>query len=89
MAKLSFLFFIKCIFAAEWTHYRLPESIRPTHYDVELKPYLDPADQGESYTGADPQHFDGTSTVHFTTSNETTLLVMHTKYIDYQPESFQ
>jgi len=35
----------------DWSHFRLPEVAKPSHYEVDLKPYLDPDDQGESYNG--------------------------------------
>ena len=33
------------ITVATWDDYRLPTYVIPTHYNVELKPYLDPENQ--------------------------------------------
>lgn len=87
MTKICLLIFVKSIFCADWdpaTNFRLPDTIRPRHYEIDLKPYLDPEDQGEEYNGPDPQHFDGISTAYFTASEETSLLVINSKYLDYK-----
>lgn len=86
MTLILFLICVKSIFSTEWdpNHFRLPGTVIPSHYEIDLKPYLDPEDQGESYTGTEIQHFDGISTVYFTALEETSLLVLNSKYIDYK-----
>ena len=63
-------------------NYRLPTIFKPQHYNVDLKVYLDPENQGENYDGSDPQHFDGISSVDFEVSEDTKKVVLHAKYLE-------
>ena len=51
MISKTFLVLIEIVICADWNHFRLPEVAKPSHYEVELKPYLDPDDQGDQYDG--------------------------------------
>ena len=35
--------------------FRLPDGIIPEKYEIDLKAFLDPNDQGDSYSGEEPQ----------------------------------
>ena len=41
----------------DWTteDFRLPDSIHPLSYTIDIKAYLNPDDQGPNYNGTDPQ----------------------------------
>jgi len=70
-----------------YDHYRLQGIVHPKAYKVDLKPWLDPADQGgKCLTNPDackddPQHFDGVSQMIFEVSEATKLLVIHSRYL--------
>jgi hypothetical protein len=49
-----------------------------------LKPYLDPENQGANYNGLDPQHFDGIMKVFFTVEQETSTIILYSKYLEYE-----
>ena len=56
------LFVLQFVAGQDWSHYRLPLDLNPVHYDIDLKAYLDPLDQGEYDL---PQHFDGKTAIYF------------------------
>ena len=75
----------------DYDHYRVPEGILSADsYDIELKVYLDPKNQGENYPPTwcaecdnHAQHFDGKSKMHFEVKTATDLLVIHSRYLAF------
>ncbi|XP_069481325.1 aminopeptidase N-like [Ambystoma mexicanum] len=59
-----------------WNQYRLPKTLLPTHYDVQLQPFLETNSQGLYI-------FKGKSEVHFLCTEETNLILMHSKKLNY------
>ncbi|XP_053320870.1 aminopeptidase N-like [Spea bombifrons] len=59
-----------------WNKYRLPKSLIPYHYDVELKPVLEKNPQG-LYV------FSGKSTAYFTCREATNLVLIHSNKLNY------
>ncbi|XP_021536217.1 aminopeptidase N [Neomonachus schauinslandi] len=59
-----------------WNRYRLPKTLIPSSYNVTLKPYLTPNSEG-LYT------FHGTSTVRFTCSEPTNVIIIHSNKLNY------
>ncbi|XP_053320872.1 aminopeptidase N-like [Spea bombifrons] len=59
-----------------WNKYRLPKSLIPYHYDVELKPVLEKNPQG-LYV------FSGKSTAYFTCHEATNLVLIHSNKLNY------
>ena len=47
--------FLENVNARNLESFRLPDGIIPEKYEIELKAFLDPNDQGDSYTGEEPQ----------------------------------
>jgi len=58
-----------------WNNIRLPLNLVPYHYDVELKPDLQPDSEGEYW-------FTGTSSVDFTVATETNFIYIHCNKLD-------
>ena len=58
-----------------WDNIRLPLNLVPYHYDVELKPDLQPDSEGEYW-------FTGTSSVDFTVATETNFIYIHCNKLD-------
>lgn len=59
-----------------WNVYRLPKTLTPVSYNVMLRPYLTPNDNG-LYV------FTGTSTVHFLCKEPTSVILIHSKKLNY------
>uniref|UniRef100_A0A8C0R395 Aminopeptidase n=1 Tax=Canis lupus dingo TaxID=286419 RepID=A0A8C0R395_CANLU len=59
-----------------WNHYRLPKTLIPSSYNVTLRPYLTPNSNG-LYT------FKGSSTVRFTCKESTSMIIIHSKKLNY------
>lgn len=59
-----------------WNQYRLPKTLIPDSYQVTLRPYLTPNEQGLYI-------FEGNSTVHFTCNNATDVIIIHSKKLNY------
>ncbi|KAL0619707.1 Aminopeptidase N [Plecturocebus cupreus] len=59
-----------------WNRYRLPNTLKPDSYQVTLRPYLTPNDQG-LYV------FSGSSTVRFTCVVATDVIIIHSKKLNY------
>ncbi|XP_069481390.1 aminopeptidase Ey-like [Ambystoma mexicanum] len=59
-----------------WNRYRLPKTLSPQHYDVELQPYLEKDPRGLYI-------FKGRSTVYFKCANPTNLVLVHSKKLNY------
>nr|AVZ46167.1 Aminopeptidase N [Hyaena hyaena] len=59
-----------------WNVYRLPKTLTPVSYNVTLRPYLNPNDNG-LYV------FTGASTVHFLCKEPTSVILIHSKKLNY------
>nr|AVZ46158.1 Aminopeptidase N [Otocyon megalotis] len=59
-----------------WNHYRLPKTLIPSSYNVTLRPYLTPNSNG-LYT------FEGSSTVRFRCKESTSMIIIHSKKLNY------
>ncbi|XP_062947896.1 aminopeptidase N [Cynocephalus volans] len=59
-----------------WNQYRLPKTLIPDSYQVTLRPYLTPNDNGLYI-------FKGTSTVRFTCKEATDVIIIHSKSLNY------
>ncbi|CAI9570874.1 unnamed protein product [Staurois parvus] len=59
-----------------WDSYRLPKTLIPDHYDVDLRPVLEKNNRG-LYV------FHGKSVAHFRCENSTTLVIIHSKKLNY------
>lgn len=59
-----------------WNVYRLPKTLIPRSYNVTLRPYLTPNDQGLYI-------FTGKSVVHFLCNESTDLILIHSKKLNY------
>ncbi|XP_066491470.1 aminopeptidase N [Tiliqua scincoides] len=59
-----------------WDRWRLPETLRPEHYTVTLRPFLRPNSQG-LYV------FQGNSSVRFSCLAPTDLILIHSKKLNY------
>ncbi|CAH7340748.1 aminopeptidase N [Phodopus roborovskii] len=59
-----------------WNQYRLPKTLIPDSYQVTLRPYLTPNEQGLYI-------FTGNSTVRFTCNNTTNVIIIHSKKLSY------
>ncbi|KAM7330616.1 hypothetical protein ACRRTK_009805 [Alexandromys fortis] len=59
-----------------WNRYRLPKTLIPDSYQVTLKPYLEPNEQGLYI-------FQGNSTVRFTCNEATNVIIIHSKKLNY------
>ncbi|KAM4677163.1 aminopeptidase N isoform 1-T2 [Discoglossus pictus] len=59
-----------------WDKYRLPKSLIPQHYDVELQPYLEK-------NAAGLYIFKGKSVVYFTCNVTTNLILIHSNKLNY------
>ncbi|XP_007943359.1 aminopeptidase N [Orycteropus afer afer] len=59
-----------------WNQYRLPKTLIPESYNVRLRPYLTPNDQGLYI-------FTGNSTVRFTCVEPTNVIIIHSKKLNY------
>lgn len=59
-----------------WNQYRLPKTLIPDSYQVTLRPYLTPNDQGLYI-------FEGNSTVRFTCNEATDVIIIHSKKLNY------
>nr|XP_045001175.1 aminopeptidase N [Jaculus jaculus] len=59
-----------------WNQYRLPKSLIPDSYQVTLRPYLTPNEQGLYI-------FEGSSTVLFTCNEATDVIIIHSKKLEY------
>ncbi|XP_068954709.1 aminopeptidase N isoform X1 [Petaurus breviceps papuanus] len=59
-----------------WNRYRLPKSLIPEHYTVQLRPYLTQDDRG-LYV------FSGESTVRFLCKEETNVIIIHSNKLNY------
>ncbi|XP_006740755.1 aminopeptidase N [Leptonychotes weddellii] len=59
-----------------WNRYRLPKTLIPSSYNVTLQPYLTPNSEG-LYS------FRGTSTVRFTCSESTNVIIIHSNKLNY------
>ncbi|ERE79859.1 aminopeptidase N isoform X3 [Cricetulus griseus] len=62
-----------------WNRYRLPTTLIPESYQVTLRPYLTPNEQGLYI-------FKGSSTVRFTCNNTTDVIIIHSKKLTYTPK---
>ncbi|XP_053575340.1 aminopeptidase N-like [Bombina bombina] len=63
-----------------WHKLRLPTSLVPHHYDIELQPYLDKNPEGLYI-------FEGKSTVFFLCNETTKLVVIHSNKLNYTTQS--
>lgn len=59
-----------------WNRYRLPPTLVPESYNVTLRPYLTPNEQGLYI-------FTGSSTVRFTCKEPTDVIIIHSKQLNY------
>ena len=59
-----------------WNRYRLPPTLVPESYNVTLRPYLTPNEQGLYI-------FTGSSTVRFTCKEPTDVIIIHSKQLSY------
>lgn len=59
-----------------WNQYRLPKTLIPDSYQVTLRPYLTPNEQGLYI-------FQGNSTVRFTCKVATGVIIIHSKKLNY------
>uniref|UniRef100_A0A9L0R5M0 Aminopeptidase n=1 Tax=Equus caballus TaxID=9796 RepID=A0A9L0R5M0_HORSE len=59
-----------------WNRYRLPQTLAPESYNVTLRPYLTPNEQGLYI-------FTGSSTVRFTCNEPTDVIIIHSKQLSY------
>lgn len=59
-----------------WNRYRLPKSLVPDSYQVTLRPYLNRSDNGLYI-------FKGSSTVRFTCQEPTSIIIIHSKKLNY------
>lgn len=59
-----------------WNRYRLPKTLIPDSYQVTLRPYLTPNEQGLYI-------FKGNSTVRFTCNETTNVIIIHSKKLNY------
>lgn len=59
-----------------WNRYRLPKTLIPDSYQVTLRPYLTPNEQGLYI-------FKGNSTVRFTCNESTDVIIIHSKKLNY------
>ncbi|CAO2614102.1 Aminopeptidase N [Lemmus lemmus] len=59
-----------------WNQYRLPKTLIPDSYQVTLRPYLTPNQQGLYI-------FQGSSTVRFTCNEATDVIIIHSKKLNY------
>uniref|UniRef100_A0A9L0JT02 Aminopeptidase n=1 Tax=Equus asinus TaxID=9793 RepID=A0A9L0JT02_EQUAS len=59
-----------------WNRYRLPQTLVPESYNVTLRPYLTPSEQGLYI-------FTGSSTVRFTCKEPTDVIIIHSKQLNY------
>nr|XP_048290846.1 aminopeptidase N [Myodes glareolus] len=59
-----------------WNQYRLPKTLIPDSYQVTLRPYLTPNQQGLYI-------FEGSSTVRFTCNEATDVIIIHSKKLNY------
>lgn len=59
-----------------WNQYRLPKTLIPDSYQVTLRPYLTPNNQGLYI-------FQGNSTVRFTCNETTNVIIIHSKKLNY------
>ncbi|XP_069481326.1 aminopeptidase Ey-like [Ambystoma mexicanum] len=59
-----------------WKKYRLPRSLIPEHYDLELQPFLEEDPRGLYI-------FKGTSSIYFTAVEATSLILLHSKKLNY------
>lgn len=59
-----------------WNQYRLPKTLIPDSYQVTLRPYLTPNEQGLYI-------FKGSSTVRFTCNEATNVIIIHSKKLNY------
>lgn len=59
-----------------WNQYRLPKTLIPDSYQVTLRPYLTPNEQGLYI-------FKGFSTVRFTCNETTNVIIIHSKKLNY------
>lgn len=59
-----------------WNQYRLPKTLIPDSYQVTLRPYLTPNEQGLYI-------FKGSSTVRFTCNETTNVIIIHSKKLNY------
>ncbi|XP_029430470.1 aminopeptidase Ey-like [Rhinatrema bivittatum] len=63
-----------------WNKYRLPGSLIPEHYDVELQPYLTKNSEGLYI-------FKGNSTVSIKCVTPTNLILIHSNKLNYTPKN--
>ncbi|XP_053571986.1 aminopeptidase N [Bombina bombina] len=63
-----------------WHKFRLPKSLIPQHYDIELKPYLEENTEGLYI-------FEGKSAAFFLCNETTNLVVIHSKKLNYTLQS--
>ncbi|XP_008068818.1 aminopeptidase N [Carlito syrichta] len=59
-----------------WNRYRLPKTLAPDSYQVTLRPFFTPNDQGLYI-------FHGSSTVRFTCKEATDVIIIHSKKLNY------
>ncbi|XP_003788672.1 aminopeptidase N [Otolemur garnettii] len=59
-----------------WNRYRLPKTLVPDSYSVTLRPYLTPNAEGLYI-------FQGSSTVRFTCTEATNVIIIHSKKLNY------
>ncbi|XP_075413562.1 aminopeptidase N [Tenrec ecaudatus] len=62
-----------------WNQYRLPTTLIPESYNVTLRPYLTPNNQGLYI-------FTGRSTVRFVCKKATNIIIIHSKKLNYTTE---
>ncbi|KAM6202406.1 aminopeptidase N [Rhynchocyon petersi] len=63
-----------------WNRYRLPKTLIPESYNVRLRPYLTPNNEGLYI-------FEGNSTVRFTCKDATNVIIIHSKKLNYTSKS--
>lgn len=59
-----------------WNQYRLPQTLMPESYQVTLRPYLTPNEEGLYI-------FKGSSTVRFICKEPTNVIIIHSKKLNY------
>ena len=81
--QITFIFYFSGFVIVEWSEYRLLQSIKPVHHDINLKAYLDPNNQGQFYQGNHSHHFDGEVSILIDVVEATDTVVLNSYYLDY------
>lgn len=63
-------------------NYRLPDDLRPDHYDINLRPYLLESDKAKRFT------FDGEVFINITVVKRTNKIVLHSKNLKFSKREY-